>query len=133
MAQSVRLEPCLELTQEQIGAFLGHLTDKGCRESSVQKYRRDLTLFYTMLPEDKQIRRGTVSAWRSELVEREPRAWEASSSRTPYPSLRRGRQSSLIPSLLLSPTKPLRWVSLGSPVGRPWPTSPSLQKRPPAE
>ena len=70
MAQSVRLEPCLELTQEQIGAFLGHLTDKGCRESSVQKYRRDLTLFYTMLPEDKQIRRGTVSAWRSELVER---------------------------------------------------------------
>ena len=70
MAQSVRLEPGLELTQEQIGAFLGHLTAKGCRESSVRKYRRDLTMFYSMLPEDKQIRRGTVSAWRTELMER---------------------------------------------------------------
>ena len=31
MAQSVSAEPGLELTQEQIGAYLGHLAAKGCR------------------------------------------------------------------------------------------------------
>ena len=70
MAQSVSAEPGLELTQEQIGAYLGHLAAKGCRESSVAKYRRDLSRFYAMLPEDKRVRRGTVSAWRTALVER---------------------------------------------------------------
>ncbi len=37
------------------------------------------------------------------------------SSQAPYPSPRRKRQGSLIPLLLLSPSNPLRWASMGPP------------------
>ena len=40
----------------------------------------------------------------------------ASSSQSPYPSLPAGAESSLIPTLVLSPRKPLRWVFAGAPV-----------------
>lgn len=38
------------------------------------------------------------------------------SSQLPYPSLPRKRESSLISVFLLSPAKPLRWVSQGAPI-----------------
>ena len=47
---------------------------------------------------------------------RERRERGASSSRISYPSLRPGGQSSLIPSLLLSPSNPLRWASMEPPI-----------------
>lgn len=70
MAQSIRTEPHIALTEQHISDFLRHLTDKGCQISSVKKYRRDLARFYDMLPEGKEIHRGTVSAWRAALVDR---------------------------------------------------------------
>ena len=39
-----------------------------------------------------------------------------SSSQSPYPSLSAYAESSLIPTLVLSPRKPLRWVFTGAPV-----------------
>ena len=39
-----------------------------------------------------------------------------SSSQSPYPSLSAYAESSLIPTLVLSPRKPLRWVFAGAPV-----------------
>ena len=63
-------EQGLTLTPEQISAFLGHLAEKGCRDSSVQKYRRDLSQFFAALPEGKQVRRADVAAWRESLLER---------------------------------------------------------------
>ena len=69
MAQSIRTEPHIALTEQHISDFLRHLTDKGCQISSVKKYRRDLARFYDMLPEGKEIHRGTVSAWRAALVD----------------------------------------------------------------
>ena len=61
-------EQGLTLTPEQISAFLGHLAEKGCRDSSVQKYRRDLSQFFAALPEGKQVRRADVAAWREHLA-----------------------------------------------------------------
>lgn len=68
--QTVIDRPELILTPEQIDAFLDHLTDKGCRKGSVQKYRRDLSQFFAALPAEKRVRRADVAAWRESLLAR---------------------------------------------------------------
>ena len=70
MTQSAGLKTGLELTQRQIDDFLQHLAHKGCRKASLEKYRRDLTRFRLMLPEDRCVRWDTVPRWREALMDR---------------------------------------------------------------
>ena len=57
------------VTPEKIERFLAEWEAKGRLEGTLKWYRRGLYQMYEALPGDKRIRRGTLKAWRNELVE----------------------------------------------------------------
>lgn len=63
-------EPGVPVTRQQIADYLASLQARGCVESSVRQYSRDLTLFYDFLPDGKEITRTTLAGWRAELLAR---------------------------------------------------------------
>lgn len=58
------------VTQQQIQGFLDDMRERGCMESSIQKYQRDLAAFYQFLPEGKRITTDTMPYWRVHLLEK---------------------------------------------------------------
>lgn len=58
------------VAQEQIQGFLEEMRARGCVENSIQKYRRDLKIFYQFLPEGKEITADTMTDWRAYLLEK---------------------------------------------------------------
>ena len=61
--------PGAKLSPERIERFLGDLQASGRVEGTIQWYRRGLKKLYLYLPEDKEIHRGTLEQWRTELQE----------------------------------------------------------------
>ena len=61
------IEPGVILTPEGIERFLAGMRAKGRAEGTLEWYRRGLTQLYNTLPGEKQIRRGTLMAWRETL------------------------------------------------------------------
>ena len=60
----------LLLTEELIAQFLLEKERRGCVSDTVSGYRRHLLQLYQELPEDKEIRPGTLENWQSMLVEK---------------------------------------------------------------
>lgn len=58
----------LEMTRADIERFLEEWKAKGCVPGTLERYRHSLNRLYDFLPEDKRIRRGTLEAWRAELI-----------------------------------------------------------------
>lgn len=58
----------LTVTAELMDAFLRCLLEKGRTAETVGTYRRNLNLLYDWLPEDKRMYRGTMEAWRNDLL-----------------------------------------------------------------
>lgn len=61
--------PGLTLTEERIEGFLGSLLAQGRTPDTIAAYRRNLTRLYGLLPEDKQLRQGTLAEIRDVLLE----------------------------------------------------------------
>ena len=66
---AMQAQPGFALSLDHIDAFLNHLNGKGCRKNSLDKYRHDLTLLHSMLPEGKQVGCGTLVWWRTTLLQ----------------------------------------------------------------
>ena len=60
----------LLLTEELIAQFLLEKERRGCVSDTVSGYRRHLLQLYQELPEDKEIRPGTLENWQFMLVEK---------------------------------------------------------------
>lgn len=58
------------VTRQQIRSFVESMRARGCTESSIKKYQRDLLAFYEYLPAGKQITRTTLKEWREALLEK---------------------------------------------------------------
>ena len=56
------------LSPERIEVFLDRLGTRGCVEGTLEVYRRGLTHLYKTLPEAKEIRQGTLSNWKEQLI-----------------------------------------------------------------
>lgn len=59
----------VRLTEEIIADFLRNREEKGCTKETLKGYRRHLLRLYRELPENKEIRPGTLTQWRDNLVE----------------------------------------------------------------
>ena len=57
------------MTWEDAELFLAELERKGLTRGTMGRYRTTMKRLYQVLPEDKTIRAGTLSAWREELLE----------------------------------------------------------------
>lgn len=58
------------VTKGSIEHFLDDLETDEMPSSSLKVYRHRIALLYEMLPEDRSIRRGTLEAWKEELLDR---------------------------------------------------------------
>lgn len=61
--------PGLRLSVKRIEEFISWLSDKGHSENTVKSYHRGLNRLYEWLPAGKQLRRGTIAAWREALLQ----------------------------------------------------------------
>ena len=59
----------LRIRPEEIARFLLDLRQKGRSSGTVEKYRRDLYLFYDALPDSKEIDRYTLPQWQARMTE----------------------------------------------------------------
>lgn len=57
------------LSPERIEVFLDALCARGCVGGTAEVYRRGLTHLYKTLPEDKEIRQGTLFNWKEQLIQ----------------------------------------------------------------
>lgn len=64
-----RQERFVLVLKEHFPAFLKHLEEKGTTAESIRLYQYNLDALYDALPENKQIRRGTLARWREKLLE----------------------------------------------------------------
>ena len=68
-ARTAQQEKGVPLNPERIECFLETLRIRGRVEGTLEWYRRGLHHLYKMLPEDKEIRRGTLFDWKEHLVQ----------------------------------------------------------------
>ena len=64
-----RAEP-LRITQEQIGAYLEILRERGCTPDTIKSYRRNLNQFFAFLRGGRELTRDSVADWREEMLSR---------------------------------------------------------------
>ena len=57
------------LSPERIEVFLDALCARGCVGGTAEVYRRGLTHLYKTLPDAKEIRQGTLSDWKEQLIQ----------------------------------------------------------------
>lgn len=61
-------DPGFRITMGDIDRYLRDREGQHLTSSSIDRYRKVLTLFYEGLPEDKRIRRGTLETWLKEQL-----------------------------------------------------------------
>ena len=64
-----RAEP-RRITQEQIGAYLEILRERGCTPDTIKSYRRNLNQFFAFLRGGRELTRDSVAGWRDEMLSR---------------------------------------------------------------